>query len=88
LKWIIDRVKGRASAKETHLGLVPNYEDLTLEGLDFPKKRFDLLFATNKDEWAKEITDIEEFFKKFGSRMPKKIWDKYHDLKRRFGISA
>jgi phosphoenolpyruvate carboxykinase (GTP) len=88
LKWIIDRVKGRVSAKETPLGLVPDYEDMTLEGLDFPEDSFAKLFAINKDEWQKEIADIEEFFKKFGSRMPKKIWDRYYDLKHRFGISA
>ena len=45
---------------------ISNYEDLTLEGLNFPKERFELLFNKNKPEWEKEIADIEEFFKRGG----------------------
>jgi phosphoenolpyruvate carboxykinase (GTP) len=83
LKWIIDRVKGRVPAKETPIGLIPNYEDFTLDGLDFPRDRFEKLFAINKDEWAQETAEIEEFFNKFGSRMPQAIWDEYQALKGR-----
>jgi phosphoenolpyruvate carboxykinase (GTP) len=83
LKWIIDRTKGRVSAKETPLGFVPNYEDMALEGLDFPRDKFEKLFTINKDEWAQELADIEEFFNKFGSRMPQKIWEEYRALKSR-----
>jgi phosphoenolpyruvate carboxykinase (GTP) len=80
LKWIIDRVKGRVPSKETPLGFIPNYEDFALEGLDFPRDRFEKLFAINKDEWAQETADIGEFFKKFGSRMPQEIWEEYQTL--------
>jgi phosphoenolpyruvate carboxykinase (GTP) len=83
LKWIIDRVKGHVPAKETPLGLVPNYEDLTLDGLDFPKEKFEKLYAVNKDEWTQETADIEEFLSKFGSRMPQAIWERYRALKKR-----
>ena len=83
LKWIIDRAKGRVSAKETPLGLIPNYDDFTLEGLDFPRDSFEKLFDINKDEWAQETAGIEEFFNKFGSRMPQAIWEQYKTLKQR-----
>ncbi len=83
LKWIIDRVKGRASAKEAPLGLIPDYDDFTLEGLDFPRDKFENLFTINKDEWAQETAEIEEFFNKFGDRMPQKIWERYRALKSR-----
>ncbi len=83
LKWIIDRVKGRVPAKETPLGLIPNYDDFTLEGLDFPRDSFEKLFDINKDEWAEETAGIEEFFKKFGARMPQAIWEQYKTLKQR-----
>ena len=88
LKWIIDRVKGRVSAKETPLGLIPDYDDFTLEGLDFPRDKFEKLFAINKDEWAQETTDIVEFFNMFGSRMPLKIWGEYQSLKRQLDNNA
>jgi len=83
LKWIIDRAKGRVSAKETPLGLIPNYDDFTLEGLDFPRDSFEKLFDINKGEWAEETAGIEEFFNKFGARMPQAIWEQYKTLKQR-----
>lgn len=86
LKWVIDRTKGKARARETPLGLVPAYEDLDLTGLNFPRDKFDKAFEINKDEWRKEIADIEEFFKKFGSKMPQAIWDEFNGLKKRFGF--
>ncbi|HEY51507.1 MAG TPA: phosphoenolpyruvate carboxykinase (GTP) [Dehalococcoidia bacterium] len=83
LKWIIDRVKGRISARETPLGLMPNHEDLTLDGLDFPREKFEKLFAVNRDERAQEIAEIQEFLNRFGARMPQQIWGQYQALKRR-----
>jgi phosphoenolpyruvate carboxykinase (GTP) len=81
-------VKGRVSAKETPLGLIPNYDDFALEGLDFPQDKFEKLFDINKDEWTQETAEIEEFFNKFGSRMPLEIWDGYQALKRQLDNSA
>jgi len=41
------------------------------------------LLAIDKDEWVKETTNIDEFFKKFGSNLPKEIATEHTALKKR-----
>jgi len=81
LEWIINRVNNRVSARETPVGLVPNLDDLNLNGLDIPKPDLEKLFEVNKCDWKLELEDIEKFLNQFSSRMPKEIWDEYKALK-------
>ena len=73
LKWIIDRVNGRAGAKETPLGLVPNVNSFPIEGLDIPKQNLQKLFEVNAGEWQEEIEEIKNFLAQFGHRLPYEI---------------
>jgi len=82
LKWIIDRVNNRASAKETPLGNVPFLQDLDMTGLDIPKERMEMLFAVNPAEWKPELADIQKYLSQFGSRLPKEIQDEYKKLEK------
>ena len=81
LKWIIDRVHGRVQARETPLGLIPDLKDLDLSGLDIPKEDMEKLFRIDRAGWKKEVGDIGEFFKKFGDRMPKEMWEELDAMK-------
>ncbi|MDP2912737.1 MAG: phosphoenolpyruvate carboxykinase (GTP) [Candidatus Omnitrophota bacterium] len=87
LKWIIDRVNSRVGAKETPIGLVPHLKDFSLDGLNISKESLEKLFDVDADEWRKEAGDIEEFYKKFGARIPKEIWTELHSLKAKLGMS-
>jgi phosphoenolpyruvate carboxykinase (GTP) len=73
LKWIIDRVHGRAFAVETALGWVPRYEDLDWQGLDFSKEDFDRAMALDRDEWVAELALHDEFFFKLYNRLPREF---------------
>ncbi len=73
LKWIVDRVRGRAYAIESPLGWMPRYEDLNWEGLDFPKEKFNDLMSVNTQEWKNEMLDHEDLFKKLVDKLPKEF---------------
>src|SRR5688500_15216981 len=41
LKWIVERIEGKAGGKDTPVGLVPRYEDFDWSGLDFSRESFE-----------------------------------------------
>lgn len=71
LKWIVDRVRGRAKAVESPIGLMPTYSDLDFNGLDFSKEQYDELMSVDTDLWKAESLLHEELFLKLGDKLPK-----------------
>ena len=70
IKWMIDRVKGKVSAKETPIGLMPRLSDVDLKGCDVPASTMEKLLEVNPQEWKKEAEGIEQFYNQFGNRLP------------------
>ena len=70
LRWIVDRARGRAMARETPIGWTPYYEDIHWEGLDFPDARFDQLQNVDREAWKKEVIDHEELFIALHDHLP------------------
>jgi phosphoenolpyruvate carboxykinase (GTP) len=73
LKWIVDRVHGRARAKDTPIGWQPSYEDIDWTGLDFPKEQFEELQRVDGDAWDTEIIGHEELFLTLNEHFPKEL---------------
>ena len=83
LKWIIDRIEGRADAKKTAIGYVPSATSLDLSGLDIPAEKLPYLLDIDPATWKGE-TDLQKaFFDKFGDRMPKELWSEHAALAER-----
>ena len=83
LEWIIDRCEGKADAEETAIGYVPKAEDINLEGLDMDIDVLrDILYIDNA-KWLKETEGIEEFYGKFGDKLPKELKEQLEGLKER-----
>jgi len=70
LKWIVDRVRGRAQGKETPIGWTPHYEDMNWEGLNMPEERFDQLLKIDRKQWLREVMDHEELFLALHDHLP------------------
>ena len=85
LDWALDRCEGKAGGTETPIGFVPKASDINTEGLKLAPGTMEKLVAVNIDEWRAEHADQEKFFKTFGSRFPKELWDEFNSLKKRLG---
>ena len=83
LKWIVDRVNGRADARETPLGWVPKLNSFPLEGLNIPRDSIQKLFEVNPGEWQGELADIKTFLGQFGPHLPYEIWQDYNKMAER-----
>ena len=73
LKWIFDRVDGKAPAVEIPVGYVPKYEDLDWNGLDFSKEQFEKATSINIELWKQEIASHEDLFVKSYDKLPNEI---------------
>ncbi|HXJ06737.1 MAG TPA: phosphoenolpyruvate carboxykinase (GTP) [Candidatus Acidoferrum sp.] len=73
LKWIVDRTKGRALARETPIGWMPRHEDMEWKGMDLSKERFDELQKFDREAWRKEVIEHEELFITLHDHLPKEM---------------
>jgi len=74
LKWIVDRCRGRAPARETPIGWLPRREDFDWRGMEnFSPADFDEVQKIDPAEWQLELESQKELFEKLGSRMPKEL---------------
>ncbi len=83
LDWIVRRCKGEAGAKETAIGYIPNPEDINTEGLDISRDTMEEILSVDKEAWKAELPGMEEFFAKFGDKLPKEIRAEIDGLKAR-----
>ncbi|MBI1976369.1 MAG: phosphoenolpyruvate carboxykinase (GTP), partial [Candidatus Omnitrophica bacterium] len=89
LKWIIDRSEGKASAKETPIGLIPEIKDLNLSGLHLPPANLEKLFSIDDSKkWEEELTQTEEFFQRFGAHLPEGLQQQFNQLKKNLGLAS
>ncbi len=73
LRWIVERVRGRAYAVESPIGWMPRYEDIDWEGLPFSRERFAELMAVDRAAWMRELAAHEELFGLLYDRLPKEF---------------
>jgi phosphoenolpyruvate carboxykinase (GTP) len=83
LKWVIERIEGRAAAAATAIGRVPTPDQLDLSGLDVPIEDVGAALAVDVDEWRAEIPLIEQWFNTIGDALPGAMHDQLDALKQR-----
>jgi phosphoenolpyruvate carboxykinase (GTP) len=76
LKWMVDRIHGRAGGRETPVGIAPNDADLDLKGLDLSPAQVREALAVRPQEWTAELESTAEFFEKIGPTMPTELTER------------
>jgi phosphoenolpyruvate carboxykinase (GTP) len=88
MKWIIERVEGKANGSTTPIGIVPSAGDLDLEGLEVDPSDVDEALSVNVQEWRDELPQIEEWFSFVGEKLPTGVKDEFEALKQRLAESS
>ncbi|MCS6244083.1 MAG: phosphoenolpyruvate carboxykinase (GTP) [Opitutus sp.] len=73
LKWIVERSRGRACARETPVGWQPRFEDIDWTGSEFTAEKFDALQVIDRAAWRAEVIGHEELFIDLHAHLPKEM---------------
>ncbi len=82
LEWILKRCEGKVDAQETAIGYLPYAEDINLEGIEDEVSLESLrsILDVDKKRWLEDTKGIEEFYAKFGDRLPKVLREELDTL--------
>ena len=83
IKWILERCDGAGEAVETPIGAVPSPAAIDRRGIDLSDAALDKLLGVDAAEWIEALQGQQEFFARFGDRMPAEIRREHDELARR-----
>ena len=86
LKWVFERIDGKADAEETPVGNTPSADALDLEGLDVTPEQIAKAVAIKSEEWADELESIEEWYAQLGNDVPAELQGEVDQLRTRLGL--
>ncbi|WP_405457446.1 phosphoenolpyruvate carboxykinase (GTP) [Streptomyces sp. NBC_00101] len=85
LKWIVERLEGRAEGVRSPIGILPAKGSIDTDGLDLTEAEWELLLTVDKEIWREEAALVPDHLNTFGDHTPKELWDEYRALVERLG---
>ena len=83
LAWVVDRLENDAEGIDSPVGILPNREDLLLDGLGISENDLTALFDVDKGSWLAECDSTDEYFGQFDGRVPPELQAELAELKQR-----
>ena len=80
LKWIFERLEGKADARKTAIGFLPATDSLDTDGLGINTADLEAITSLDTDGWREAVPQIREHFAVFGDRLPAKLHDSLNSL--------
>ena len=84
LRWIVERVEGRAGGELNAFGLTPRYADLDWTGIDFDAARYASVASVDAAPWAEELALHDELFRQLARGLPAELPEVRQRLAARF----
>jgi phosphoenolpyruvate carboxykinase (GTP) len=75
LKWMIDRLEGRAAGTPNIFGVSPTYAEINWTGLDFSTAQFNSVSSIDKAAWEQELGLHAELFQQLSYHLPTALQD-------------
>ncbi len=88
LKWIVERLEGKAEARDTPIGRLPTKASLDVKGLGLTADDLELLLSVDPEVWMEEAALIPADYKKFGDKLPAALWAQHKALLQRLAKAA
>jgi phosphoenolpyruvate carboxykinase (GTP) len=83
IKWIFERIVGRAEAVKTPIGYLPTLDAIDTVELEVDEENIKQLLDVDTQEWLGEVERIEEHYSRFGDQLPQELKDELVALKNR-----
>jgi phosphoenolpyruvate carboxykinase (GTP) len=85
LKWMCERVDGKAKGMETPIGRMPAAGELDVTGLKITPAEVDEVLRVDVDAFKAELPDLDAYMAQFGNRVPARMLRQVAEYKRRLG---
>jgi phosphoenolpyruvate carboxykinase (GTP) len=73
LKWVFERLAGKADAVESPIGLLPSVGDLDVSGLEISAGDLQALLSVDTAGWREAIPQIRQHYARFDGKMPAQL---------------
>jgi phosphoenolpyruvate carboxykinase (GTP) len=70
LKWMLERVEGKARGVDNVFGVTPSYDDITWTGLAFTPAQFQQVTSIEPGAWKAELALHAELFRQLSYHLP------------------
>ncbi|MGZ4665199.1 MAG: phosphoenolpyruvate carboxykinase domain-containing protein, partial [Frankiaceae bacterium] len=85
LKWVVERVQGKAEAVSTPIGWLPDKKSIDVSGTKVTEADLTELLEVDPELWKTEADRLEKHWEQFGDRVPEPLRDQLAQLRDRLG---
>ncbi|MEO7547225.1 MAG: phosphoenolpyruvate carboxykinase (GTP) [Ramlibacter sp.] len=83
LKWMIDRIEGKATGTDHIFGVSPTYEEVNWTGVNFSAEQFKSVTSIDKAAWQKELQLHTELFRQLAHHLPRELGETKDRIEKR-----